>query len=149
MFRSASSETEKKRVILKMKHHENSLKIKDMSRRKFLMGSIAAGALALGGVLSGNRDLLAESMDRLGGSHWEVTIDGKMVKKGTGFSNEKEELIIPVENGTARIVFEQGRIYMPDDNHICTKKICSLMGAISKSGESITCLPNKLVIRII
>lgn len=132
-----------------MKHHENSIKIKDMSRRKFLIGSVAAGALALGGVLSKNRDLLAESMDRLGGRRWEVTVDGKIVKEGTVSANEKEELIIPVENGTGRIIFEQGRIYMPDDNNICTKKICSLMGAISKSGESITCLPNKLVIRIL
>lgn len=131
-----------------MKHHEVG-KQTGISRRKFLFGSVSAGALAIGGVIVGNKDILAQSVERLGGDRWEVSIDGKVVKEGLISLNLKEEVLIPVQNGTARIVFDHGRILLPEENSICEKKICSLMGSITKSGEKITCLPNKLVIRIL
>ncbi|NLI92098.1 MAG: NusG domain II-containing protein [Peptococcaceae bacterium] len=103
----------------------------------------------MGGVLAGNKEIVAQSVEKLGGSRWEITIGGKIYKEGYIPLNGTEELLVPVPNGTARIVFDHGRIYMPEDNNICEKKICSLMGSIMKSGENITCLPNKLVIRIL
>ncbi|MDJ0306440.1 MULTISPECIES: NusG domain II-containing protein [unclassified Dehalobacter] len=132
-----------------MKHNEVDKPIDEISRRKFLVGSVAAGALAMGGVLAGNKHIFAQSFERLRSDRWEVSIDGKVVKEGLIPLEIKQELLIPVQNGTARIVFDQGRIYLPEDNNICEKKICSLMGSITKSGETITCLPNKLVIRIL
>ncbi|HHV64943.1 MAG TPA: NusG domain II-containing protein [Peptococcaceae bacterium] len=134
-----------------MKHLNNSSdkEVTKINRRRFLIGSLATGALALGGILLGKKDLLAESVENLGGLRWQITIDGKVVKEGLVPLTSKEELLLPVPNGTARIVMDHGRIYMPEDNNICPKKICSLMGSITKSGESITCLPNKLVIRIL
>jgi hypothetical protein len=132
-----------------MRNDQEPEKNKEVSRRKFLMGSAAAGALTLGGVLMGNKDLLAETIGGLREPRWQITVDGKVMREGTVSKSSKDELLIPVKNGTAHIVFDQGRIYMPEDNDICTKKICSLMGAITKPGESITCLPNKLVVRIL
>ncbi len=129
-----------------MKHLNKFPKI---SRRKFLVGSLATGAFAFGGIFSANNSLIAESIERLGGSRWEITIDGMVVRDGAVPLDKKEEVTVPVKNGTARIIMDHGRIYMHGDNDICIKKICSLMGSITKSGEKITCLPNRLVIRII
>ena len=124
-------------------------KFPKISRRKFLVGGLATGAFAFGGMLSVNKNLLAESIERLGGPRWEITIDGRVVREGVVPLDRKEEVTVPVKNGAALIIMDHGRIYMPEDNNICTKKICSLMGSITKSGENITCLPNRLVVRII
>jgi hypothetical protein len=127
-------------------NRENTKKV---SRRKFFLGGLATGVLAVGGILTGNKDLLADSLERFGGLRWEATIDGKIVTGGQVPMKGREEVFIEVKNGTARVILDHGHIYLPEDNNICTKKICSLMGSITKSGEKITCLPNKLVIRII
>lgn len=132
-----------------MKYQKNNDKVKKINRRKFLAGTLATGALALGGIFPGSKGLLAETMKRYGGLRWEITIDGKVVKDGAVPTDRKEELMIPVYNGIANIIMDHGRIYMAESNNICAKKICSLMGAIAKSGERITCLPNRLVIRIL
>lgn len=118
-----------------------------LSRRKFLSGSLAAGALALAGIFSGRNNLLAASNP--GALRWQITIDGKIVREGAVLPDRTEEVLIPVKNGAARVVLDHGRIYLPEDNTICPKKICSLMGSITRPGERITCLPNKLVVRIV
>lgn len=120
-----------------------------LSRRKFLAGGLATGALSLAGIFSGQRNLLAESTRYPGGLKWQITIDSQIVREGAVPLDRTEQILIPVKNGTARIVLDHGRIYLPEDNTICPKKICSLMGAITKPGERITCLPNKLVVRIV
>lgn len=60
-----------------MKHPEDRCKTKEMGRRKFLIAGLATGALALGGVLEGNKDLQVQSMEQLGGPRCEISIDGK------------------------------------------------------------------------
>jgi hypothetical protein len=114
-----------------------------------LSRKIKNAALFLGGVLAGNTDMFADSVKEPGGLRWEITIDGKTIRTGKVPLDYKEDIMIPVKNGIARIIMDHGRIYMPEDNNICPKKICSLMGSITKPGERITCLPNKLVIRIL
>ena len=124
-------------------------KFPKISRRKFLVGSLVTGAFTFGGIFSVNKNVLGESIERLDGPRWEITIDGRVVRDGVAPLDRKEEVTVPVKNGTALIIMDHGRIYMPGDNNICPKNICSLMGSITKSGENITCLPNRLVIRII
>ena len=128
---------------------ENNSPRPQLSRRKFLAGSLAAGTLALAGIFSGRHNLLSASPAYPGALRWQITIDGKIVREGAVPPDRSEEVLIPVENGTARIVLDHGRIYLPEDNTICPKKICSLMGSITRPGERITCLPNKLVVRIV
>ncbi len=50
------------------------------------------------------------------------------------------------ELGTNTIVIEDGSAYVTDAD--CPDKICEEMGRISKSGETIVCLPHKLIIEI-
>lgn len=46
-----------------------------------------------------------------------------------------------------RIVIKNGEIYIIDAD--CPDKSCVHSGKISKSGQTICCLPNKLIIRIV
>lgn len=50
------------------------------------------------------------------------------------------------ENGYNRVVIDNGEVYM--ENADCPDKICVKTGHISKAGETIVCLPHKVVIEI-
>ena len=60
--------------------------------------------------------------------------------------NENNEIII--ENGNMKniIVIENGEVYMKDAN--CDKGLCLRQDKISRPGESIVCLPNKVKVSI-
>lgn len=118
-----------------------------MNRRKFLKRSLSLGAVAGGAILVGHSDAFAQSLMGPSGVQWQITVDGKIRKEGT-FSDQTTEFFIPVKNGNAHIVINGQRIFVHEDSGICERKICANMGAISESGESIICKPNKLVVRI-
>lgn len=52
----------------------------------------------------------------------------------------------PLNGGTNILVIEDGRAYLSDAN--CPDKLCVHQGKISKTGEVITCLPNKLTVTV-
>ena len=62
----------------------------------------------------------------------------------------KENLnkIIKIEEGLGvnEIYINKGQVYMNNSN--CTDKVCMRQGKISKIGESIVCLPNRVFIEI-
>lgn len=60
----------------------------------------------------------------------------------------KENLTIPItdENNTNVLVIEDGKAYMSQAN--CPDKICVNHRPVSKVGETIVCLPAKLVVEI-
>lgn len=51
-----------------------------------------------------------------------------------------------LNGGSNILVIENGEAYLKDAN--CPDKLCVKMGRISKTGQSVTCLPNKLNVRI-
>lgn len=51
-----------------------------------------------------------------------------------------------VDTGTNTIVIKNGIIYMDDAS--CKNQICVNTGKISKKGESIVCLPNRIIVEI-
>lgn len=53
---------------------------------------------------------------------------------------------IPLAGGGNTLVIENGKAYVRDCT--CPDKLCEKQGKISKSGESITCLPNHVHIRV-
>lgn len=120
-----------------------------IDRRKFLLGGFSASALTASALLLGQKITLADSHQPTINHKWQITVDGKLVQAGTFAGDLKKDLFIPVQNGTAHVILEGNRIFVHQDNKVCEKKICSMMGSITKSGESITCLPNKLVIRVL
>ena len=56
--------------------------------------------------------------------------------------------IIKIEEGLGvnEIYINKGQVYMNHSN--CTDKVCMRQGKISKIGESIVCLPNRVFIEI-
>ena len=50
------------------------------------------------------------------------------------------------ELGTNTVIIEHGQAYVTDAD--CPDKICEQMGAISKPGETIVCLPHLLVVEV-
>ena len=60
--------------------------------------------------------------------------------------NEDRIFTLSNELGTNTIVIENGAVYVTDAD--CPDKICEQMGSISKPGETIVCLPHKLVVEV-
>ena len=52
----------------------------------------------------------------------------------------------PLNGGTNILVIENGKAYLTDAN--CPDKLCVHQGKISRTGETITCLPNKLTVTV-
>lgn len=52
----------------------------------------------------------------------------------------------PLNGGTNILVIENGKAYLTDAN--CPDKLCVHQGKISRTGETITCLPNKLTVAV-
>ena len=52
----------------------------------------------------------------------------------------------PLNGGSNILVIENGKAYLTDAN--CPDKLCVHQGKISRTGETITCLPNKLTVTV-
>jgi hypothetical protein len=132
-------------------HNEERRKgaAQQISRRDFLRGGIFSGATAIAMLIMKRQGIPSQTAGQAGGPRWEITVDGQIVEDGVLDPDGHSEIYIPVRNGMAHIVLDEGRIYVHEDNSICPKKICQLMGSIRHSGETIVCLPNKMVIRIL
>ena len=53
---------------------------------------------------------------------------------------------VTTELGTNTVIIENGQAYMTDAD--CPDKICEQMGRISKPGETIICLPHKIIVEV-
>lgn len=124
------------------------IKQQRLSRRDFLKGGGFTSLTTLGMVLFHQWYVEADAIEPLGEPEWQITLAGKLILQGCFTPGSRKDLHVPVQNGIAHIVLDGNRIFVHKDNEICPKKICSLMGSISCSGESIICLPNRLVIRV-
>lgn len=78
------------------------------------------------------------------GAEAKVTVDGSVF--GTYPLDRDAKIVISSENGTNTLIIENGSAYV--ENASCPDKLCEKMHAVSRSGESIVCLPNKVVIEI-
>lgn len=80
------------------------------------------------------------------GSYVRVEVDGKVID--TLDLNEDTTLEIESENGgTNTLVIKDGKAKVTDAN--CPDGICTNHKEINKNGESIICLPHKLVVTVV
>lgn len=76
----------------------------------------------------------------------EITIDGEMY--GSYSLNEEQEIAIETEGIVTNIlVIEDGKADMIRAN--CPDKLCVHQAAVSHAGETIVCLPNKVVVTVV
>ncbi len=77
------------------------------------------------------------------GDEVKISVDGSEVFSAS--LNTDDEIVIETEFGKNTIVIENSKVYVKDAD--CSNKLCE-KGHISKGGQSIVCLPNKLVVAI-
>lgn len=88
--------------------------------------------------------LVAIKMTQKDGKEVIVTVEGKEVYKT---SIKKDQIYqIPEKNGTNVMQIKDGKVTMKKAD--CKDQICADHKAIEKSGETIVCLPHKVVIEI-
>jgi hypothetical protein len=73
-----------------------------------------------------------------------IEVDGKLV----GDFSLEEDRLIPVDGklGTTRVEIVDNEVRVLDSP--CPLKLCVKSGPISRSGENLICLPNRVVIRV-
>ena len=109
-------------------------------KKKYTRDLILVGALLLLALLL--FFLVRNGQDRATGTDAVavVTVDGAEVgryplnKSGT----------FPLNNGSNILVVENGEAWVSEAN--CPDKVCMGMGRISRNGEFIACLPNRLIV---
>ena len=80
-----------------------------------------------------------------GGSYVNVEIDGK-ISQSYPLKKDRELVIKTGESDVNTLVIKDGYAFVSEAN--CPDKICVKHSKISKNGESIICLPHKVVISI-
>ena len=88
--------------------------------------------------------LLIMFVQRGAGAAVRITIDG--VLYGEYSLSEEQSISVDEELGHNRLVIENGSAYMADAD--CPDKYCMDYKPISKGGETIICLPHKLVVEV-
>lgn len=76
------------------------------------------------------------------GDSVRVTLDGVSIGEWSLDGNET----ISLNGGTNILRIENGKVWMSEAS--CPDKICVREGKISRTGECITCLPNKIVVTV-
>ena len=105
------------------------------TRDLILVAVLLAAALALFFVM---RSLQAR--DTGSGAQAVVTVEGREI----GRYPLKKNGTFPLNGGTNILVVENGEAWVSEAN--CPDKVCMGMGKISRNGEFIACLPNRLLV---
>ena len=74
-----------------------------------------------------------------------IKVDGEIVKI-VNLTDTKNIIVNGYDGGTNTVVIENGTVYMTEAD--CPDKICVNTGKISKIGETIVCLPHRVVVEI-
>lgn len=106
---------------------------------------IALVVVLIAGILFGLRYLpVASEALRV-----EVTVAGDIVQTLDLDETENQIIFIEVAGGRAGLeIKDKGVRLLEAAGEFCPRKICIQTGWIRRSGESIICLPNRMVIRL-
>ena len=74
-----------------------------------------------------------------------IKVDGNVVKQ-LALKNDTEFDVSGYQGGTNHIVIQDNAVYMSDAD--CPDKLCVHTGTIHKTGETIVCLPHRVVVEI-
>ena len=86
--------------------------------------------------------MLVRTVLQKGGTSITVSVDGQVYGTYSLF----EERTIVLSDGRNQIVIKDGCAYM--EHAECPDKLCIKQGAIQNQGESIICLPNKVIVTV-
>ena len=106
-------------------------------KRDFLL---AAALLACGVILA-----LVVSLTSSKGGSVIVRVDGEILARFS-LAEDTEYLIQGAGGGTNQLIIQDGEAWVEEAS--CPDHLCMGMGKISRAGQSIICLPNKVVVEI-
>lgn len=86
--------------------------------------------------------MLVRNVFQKSGTSITVSVDGQVYGTYSLF----EERMIALGEGKNQIVIKDGYVYM--EYAECPDKLCIKQGAIQNQGESIICLPNKVIVTV-
>ena len=109
---------------------------------KYRLGIIIIAALFIAGAALA----LILFMTKEKGNVVQVRIDGEIAYEFS-LSENTEYTIEGIDGGTNHLVIENGRAYV--DEASCPDGLCINMGKIDSVGQSIVCLPNRVVVEIV
>jgi hypothetical protein len=75
-----------------------------------------------------------------------ITVNNEVYKTYSLDEKVEAEVVVDSDYGRNVVHVEHGYAYMHDSD--CPDKICIMQGRISKPGEIIVCLPNRLIIEV-
>lgn len=73
-----------------------------------------------------------------------ITVKGQVYE--TANLDEDREIEVETEDGTNLVVIHNGEVFMKEAD--CPDQICVKHNAITKTGETIVCLPHQVVVEI-
>ncbi|MBQ9965100.1 MAG: NusG domain II-containing protein [Clostridia bacterium] len=104
-----------------------------MKKGDYIIIAVAIASVILSGILA---------FSLFGSAATSVTVSQNNKVVYSGNINTDNEITL----GTNTIVINSGAVYMKDAT--CKNQICVNHKKISKKGESITCLPNKVLVEV-
>lgn len=108
---------------------------KKYTRDLILVGIVLLAALLLFFMVRNNQEKATGT-----GAEAVVTVDGREI----GRYPLKTNGTFPLNGGSNILVVENGEAWVSEAN--CPDKVCMGMGKISRNGEFIACLPNRLIV---
>jgi len=95
-------------------------------------------------VLAAGFFFIYDSYFQTAGKWAEISVDGKLIKRVLLSKTEN----FPVEGpaGLSEIRIADNKIWIEEAP--CPHKYCQTMGKINRSGQTIICIPNRLIIKI-
>ncbi len=79
------------------------------------------------------------------GAYAVVKVDGEIIQS-LELNKNTSVIVHGYQGGSNTIVVDNGQVYMTDAD--CPDKLCERTGRISRTGESIVCLPHRVVVEI-
>ena len=77
----------------------------------------------------------------------KIEIDSPYTKKYYTFSRTNRTVLIKGKRGISKILISTNYVQMIDS--ACPNKLCVKQGKITKNGQTIICLPNQVIIKLI
>lgn len=74
-----------------------------------------------------------------------ISVDGAEVMT-LDLNQDCDETIESPGGGTNRVIIKNGAVHMEEAS--CPDKVCVKQGAVSETGQSIVCLPNRVIVTI-
>lgn len=96
--------------------------------------------------LIGLTGLLLMDLLKTSGNYVQVMIDGTFFGEYSLYENQEIDLY-GFNQGTNHLIIQDGNALVTSAS--CPDRICCMKHPISKNGESIVCLPNKVVIKVV